>query len=157
MACGTSNTGSTKASNAVTTAKTASTNASNAVTTANSAASDAATALSTANTASTNATDAVNTANTASTNATNALNTANTAQDTADDAAILADRALALGANSFAVLYSNTAGTDGSKTIDLGDLDTTCANDHFASETSGGVDSFNCALGCGTRDLGSLT
>lgn len=175
-ALSTANTASTAASNATTTANDASTLASSANTTANTAATNASTALSTANTAltnantastnasaavttantaSTNASAAVTTANTASTNASTALSTANTAKTTADAAIILADQAVNLGSQSFGDLYSSTAGSAGSKTIDLGNLTTGCASDHFTGE-SGGSRAFNCALGCGTFALGTL-
>jgi hypothetical protein len=62
---------------------------------------------------------------------------------------------LNLGAQSFGDLYSATAGSAGSKTIDLGNLTTGCANDHFTGE-SGGVSKYTCALGCSTFALGTL-
>ena len=73
------------------------------------------------------------------------------------DAIILADQAINLGANSFIVLYNNASGSAGSKTIDLEGLTSGCSSDFFASETGGGVNSFNCALGCSTTDLGTLS
>jgi len=151
----TANTAATNASTALSTANTALTNANSAVTTANTASTNASAAVTTANTASTNASAAVTTANTASTNASTALSTANTAKTTADAAIILADQAVNLGSQSFGDLYSSTAGSAGSKTIDLGNLTTGCASDHFTGE-SGGSRAFNCALGCGTFALGTL-
>jgi len=67
----------------------------------------------------------------------------------------LADQAINLGAKSFGDLYNGTSGTAGSKTIDLGDLTTGCALDHFTGE-AGNERSFTCALGCGTFALGTL-
>jgi len=144
----TANSAVTTANSAVTTADAAETKADEAVSTADAAETKADSAVSTANTASTNASTAVTTANTANT-------TANTALDAANDAITLADQAINLGANSFGDLYNDAAGSAGSKTIDLGDLTTGCASDHFTGESGGGR-AFNCALGCGTFALGTI-
>jgi hypothetical protein len=158
----TANSAVTTANSAVTTANTAASDAASAVTTANTASSNASAAVTTANTANTNASAAVTTANTASTNASAAVTTANTANttantalDNANDAVTLADRAINLGAKSFGDLYASISGSAGSKTIDLGNLTTGCANDHFTGE-AGGTSAYTCALGCSTFALGTL-
>jgi len=151
----TANSASSAAAAAVSTANSA-------VSTANTASSNASAAVSTANTASTNASAAVSTANaasstiaTANTNASAAVVTANAATAAANAALVQADQAINLGAKSFGDLYNITVGAIGSKIIDLGDLTTGCALDHFTGETGGGR-SFTCALGCSAFSLGSV-
>jgi len=60
-----------------------------------------------------------------------------------------------LGQKAFADLYSLAAGAIGSKVIDLGDLTTGCVSDYFTGE-SGNTAAYNCAIGCGITDLGTL-
>jgi len=74
---------------------------------------------------------------------------------TANNAIVLADQAINLGAKSFGDLYTATSGSAGSKVINLGDLTTGCALDHFTGE-AGNQRSFTCSLGCSTFALGTL-
>jgi hypothetical protein len=118
---------------------------------------DAATAVTSAANAQAAANSAQEAASQANESATAALKAAQDAQASAEAALILVTDFVGQG-QSYQNLYTGSAGSPGSKTIDLGDLSSisTCSNAHFPGEDVAGTETYNMGLGCSSIDYGSV-
>lgn len=118
---------------------------------------DSATAVASAASAQAAAASAQTSAAQANQSATAALKAAQDAQASAEAALILVTDFVGQG-QAYEKLYSDSVGSPGSKTIDLGDLSSVaaCSNAHFPGEDLAGTETYNMGLGCSSIDYGSV-